>query len=98
MVGPNCSARKTSARALASLLNASCLVLERFPPWLVPTVSQHPPVQDQVNIFGKAADQVESLGKAGAAFEGNSIFPGAAVEQIIQRKAYPKIFFYDGII
>ena len=48
--------------------------------------------------FGKAADQVESLGKAGAAFEGNSIFPGAAVEQIIQRKAYPKIFFYDGII
>ena len=67
-------------------------------PWLVFTVSQHPPVQDQVNIFGKAADQVESLGKAGAAFEGNSIFPGAAVEQIIQRKAYPKIFFYDGII
>ena len=46
----------------------------------------------------KAADQVESLGKAGAAFEGNSIFPGAAVEQIIQRKAYPKIFLYDGII
>ena len=69
-----------------------------FFPWLVLTVSQHPPIQNQINIFGKAADQIECLGKTGAAFEGNSLFPRAAVEQIIQRKAYPKIFFYDGII
>ena len=67
-------------------------------PWLVLTVSQHPPIQNQVNIFGKAADQVESLGKTGAAFEGNSVLLGAAVEQIIQSEAYPKIFLYDGII
>ena len=67
-------------------------------PWLVFTISQHPPIQNQINILGKAADQVECFGKAGTAFEGNSIFPGASVEQMVKRKAYPKIFFYDGII
>lgn len=61
-------------------------------PWLVFTISQHPPIQNQINILGKAADQVECFGKAGTAFEGNSIFPGASVEQMVKRKACPKSF------
>lgn len=49
-------------------------------PWLVLTVSQQPPIQNQINIFGKAADQIECFGKTGATFEGNSVLPGAAVD------------------
>ena len=49
-------------------------------PWLVLTVSQQPPIQNQINIFGKAANQIECFGKTGAAFEGNSVLPGAAVD------------------
>ena len=48
--------------------------------WLVLTVSQQPPIQNQINIFGKAADQIECFGKTGVAFEGNSVLPGAAVD------------------
>ncbi len=49
-------------------------------PWLVLTVSQQPPIQNQINIFGKAVNQIECFGKTGAAFEGNSVLPGAAVD------------------
>ena len=52
-------------------------------PWLILTISQYPPIQNQVNIFGKTANQIECLRKTGAAFEGNSVLPVAAVEQII---------------
>lgn len=48
--------------------------------WLVLTVSQQPPIQNQINIFGKTANQIECFGKTGAAFEGNSVLPGAAVD------------------
>ena len=48
--------------------------------WLVLTVSQQPPIQNQINIFGKAADQIECFGKTGVAFEGSSVLPGAAVD------------------
>ena len=44
--------------------------------WLVLTVSQQPPIQNQINIFGKAAEQIECFGKTGVAFEGNSVFQG----------------------
>ena len=49
-------------------------------PWLGLTVSQQPPIQNQINIFGKAVNQIECFGKTGAAFEGNSVLPGAAVD------------------
>ena len=80
IVGQNCSSRKTSTRALAFLLNASCLVLERFSHGSFLLYPNNRQSQNQINIFGKAADQIECFGKTGAAFEGNSVLPGAAVD------------------
>ena len=53
------------------LLNVGALFL-----WLVLTVSQQPSIQNQINIFEKAADQIECFGKTGAPLKVIAFFQG----------------------
>jgi len=58
-------------------------------------ISKHTPVENQVDVFGEALNGPEGLGEAGAAFEGQVLFPGTAVKEVIQHPADPEVLLDD---
>lgn len=56
---------------------------------------QQSPVQDQINFFREAMDQIETFGQAGTALKCQMAGPGTMMKQVIQSPANPEILFHD---
>ena len=75
LLGDNYIREKDLRPGIDRFVKLVLLILAALSPGLVLPTAHQSPVKDQVNVLGKAVDQIKALGQAGAALKGQMFLP-----------------------